>query len=180
MTYRVVAFLRVCSIVALLSSGCTALLGSGRRLTQVWQDKRSIIIRRLIEDNGEDTMAITPLYTAAFEGRKDIVSGLLEILEEVDVDELCTPSRRSSLWIASNNGHADVVSLLLENGALVDKADRYGSTPLLAAAEEGHADVVRVLLQAGADKSLTDEDGDSAISLAKAGGHIDVEALLSD
>ena len=111
MTYRVVAFLRGCSIVALLSSGCTALLGSGRRQTQVWQDKRSIIIRRLIEDNGEDTMEITPLYTASFEGRKDIVSGLLEILEEVDSDP------RAAYFRQMRNGMFTRMALLaLVNG----------------------------------------------------------------
>ena len=44
-----------------------------------------------------------------------------------------------------------VTEYLLENGANLNLADRFGVTPLIAATRKGQRDVVAVLLQHGAD-----------------------------
>ena len=44
---------------------------------------------------------------------------------------------------------ADMVQLLLEHGADVDKASTYGCTPLLYAVGARHVEVVRVLARSG-------------------------------
>jgi hypothetical protein len=48
-------------------------------------------------------------------------------------------------------GHVEVVSVLLERGADIDKAADDGATPLIMASQEGHGEVVSVLLEQGAD-----------------------------
>ena len=49
----------------------------------------------------------------------------------------------TSLWQASQNGHADVVTALLSAQADVNAArETDGVTPLLQASSQGHADVV--------------------------------------
>lgn len=56
------------------------------------------------------------------------------------------------LLIAANLGDGDVVQLLLDANANVNKARlKHGHTPLYTAAENGHAGVVRQLLNANAD-----------------------------
>ena len=48
--------------------------------------------------------------------------------------------------MASLNGHAEVVSLLLGSGAHLDSVDLEGNTALMLASESGHVEVVRLLL----------------------------------
>ncbi len=63
---------------------------------------------------------------------------------------------KTPLWQAASNGHTDVVRLLAEKGADVDRADTgswlfLGRTPLWHSACNGHLDVVRLLVEKGAD-----------------------------
>ena len=78
------------------------------------------------------------------------------------------------LMIASNEGHFDMVQLLLNEGADVNKANYYGATPLFVAADGGHLHVVALLLTAGADKDKRTISGISPLSAAIANGHADV------
>ena len=59
------------------------------------------------------------------------------------------------MYGASQNGHVDVVRVLLEQGADINKAKNNGATPLLIASQNGHVDVVRVLVEQGADITKT-------------------------
>ncbi len=54
------------------------------------------------------------------------------------------------MW-ASADGFADVVSLLLANGADVNSTNAVGGTALTYAAGDGFTDVVELLLANGAD-----------------------------
>ena len=62
------------------------------------------------------------------------------------------PSKKSritheSLFDASQNGHAEVVSMLLaKEGVDVNQTKNRGVTPLLIASQNGHAEVVSMLL----------------------------------
>jgi len=85
------------------------------------------------------------------------------------------------LFMASQEGHADVVKLLLAAGSDISKGISSGVTPLMVASEGGHVDIVQVFLDAKADLSLTiNVNGKdyTALSLAKSHGHDDVVALL--
>lgn len=80
------------------------------------------------------------------------------------------------LMHACEVGHADMVTLLIENGAHVDKQDRYGRTALFMAARFGHLDCCKVLCAAGANDSLRAEllGGEDALLAARARGHLHI------
>ena len=48
------------------------------------------------------------------------------------------------LHVATENGHAEVIKMLLAAGANKDAADKDGCTPLYIAAEDGHAEVIKM------------------------------------
>ena len=58
--------------------------------------------------------------------------------------------------IGCSMGRQEVVKVLLEAGADVDKAGEDGVTPLMLAVAGDHEAVVKVLLDAGADVNLAD------------------------
>ena len=74
------------------------------------------------------------------------------------------------LFLAAQQGHAAVVALLWQHGAVVDTRLRTGRTPLHTAVEGGHDDVVRVLLGARADVNCADQDGATPLLIAAAAG----------
>jgi len=55
------------------------------------------------------------------------------------------------LMIASDNGHLDIVKLLVERGADVNARDFCGDTALAYAARKDHNKIVKYLIEAGAD-----------------------------
>ena len=71
-----------------------------------------------------------------------------------------------SLFVAAENGHLEVVRLLLEAGADENSERTDGATAMFLAAEEGHLEVVRSLLEAGADKESAKMNGTAALSNA--------------
>lgn len=87
---------------------------------------------------------------------------------------------RHALSIAARQGHASLVSILLEAGADPDVADSEGWTPLRASAWGGHASTVQVLLERGAQVDASDSEGRTALRAAAWAGHEEVvRALLN-
>ncbi len=58
---------------------------------------------------------------------------------------------------ASHYGCAEIVRILLENGAHVDLQDENGLSALMKASENGQAHVVKILLENGAQINLKNE-----------------------
>ena len=99
---------------------------------------------------------------------------------EEDVAPGATP-----LYIASEKGFADVVRILIDAGADVNKATTdYIETPLFMASFKGWSPVVRMLIDAGADvnKGITFGDNENSIPLicASEWGFDDVTRMLID
>ena len=104
---------------------------------------------------------------------KDLVSDVERMLQ--------TPQDASgvtALHSAAENGHLDVVRMLLEAGSEVDAARPDGFTALLVAAQHGHLEVARALLDAGADLNARDQYGGGALLLAAMSAHLDVVRTL--
>eukprot|EP01044_Picomonas_judraskeda_P006324 COSAG03_NODE_626_length_6661_cov_3.200701_1_plen_150_part_00 len=58
----------------------------------------------------------------------------------------------TSLFIAAQNGHGEIVSGLVAVGADLNAAEQNGATPLYIAAQNGHGEIVSGLVAAGADE----------------------------
>lgn len=101
----------------------------------------------------------TPLGEACYRGRLQTVKLLLErgsAAEEIINARNMYGS--TALLLAAENGHFDVVKLLVEAGADIDIPTNYGSTPLLYGANCGNMNIVKLLVERGA-KMLTVNDG---------------------
>ena len=65
----------------------------------------------------------------------------------------------TTLFAASQNGHAAVVRTLVAHGAEVGKAASGGATALFVASQHGHAEVVHILAEGGANVHAQMEGG---------------------
>ena len=57
----------------------------------------------------------------------------------------CGVSSEGKLFIACGEGQVDAVRLLLDNGAEVNRVDKFGATPLIIAKHQGHSSIVALL-----------------------------------
>ncbi|XP_022229578.1 myotrophin isoform X1 [Drosophila obscura] len=74
---------------------------------------------------------------------------------------------RYPIHYAADFGQLKVLEFLILKGADVNKKDKHGITPLLAAIWEGHTSCVEFLLKKGANKSDSTPDGQSYIEAAE-------------
>jgi ankyrin repeat protein len=82
------------------------------------------------------------------------------------------------LALAAEDGHPDIVKLLLERGADVNTSTISGIPALHLAAYFRHEEVVSLLLSSGADVYRRDECGNTALSEASITGRMAVVRLL--
>ena len=64
---------------------------------------------------------------------------------------------RTPLYVASHQGHKEVVEVLINKGAAMDLGNKNGETPLYIASQEGKKKVVELLIRKGAAIDLADE-----------------------
>jgi ankyrin repeat protein len=125
-------------------------------------------------DGGRCSWTSSALLFCCGEGYIEGVQCLLATRIEVNPPGGVTP-----LWIASANGHADIVSLLLAHSTDVDLGGREdGKTALSAASQGGHTEIVHLLLEHGADINLPGGEYGSALAAASHHGHIEIVRLL--
>ncbi|THW78211.1 hypothetical protein D6D17_10225, partial [Aureobasidium pullulans] len=127
------------------------------------------------------------IHLTAYLGLEDLTMRLIAMGVEPELEDI---GRRSPLWWAARQGHADVVKALLDtervwvtrrDGYYTDPPDTYGQTPLAVAAGNGHEEVVQVLL--GIVKTSVDQQdqqGRTPLSLAAANGHLNIVQILLD
>ena len=78
-------------------------------------------------------------------------TALVEELLKEGADPNTTSGGASPLVFAAEEGHIDIVRLLLQAGANINEGDNGNITPLICASTRGYAPIVRLLLDAGAD-----------------------------
>src|SRR5690606_4890757 len=88
------------------------------------------------------------------------------------------PDGSTPLHWAVYEGDVDEVRRLIEAGADVSAANRYGATALGLAAEVADTEVLRLLLDAGADVDSPNPEGQTALMAVARTGNVDAARLL--
>lgn len=118
---------------------------------------------------------------AAYAGKTTAVEDYLASGKNIDVKRAVEGYglEGTALYWAAQQGHKDVVELLLSRKASVGAATNPdSSTPLLAAARQGHTAIVQLLLDHHAGVNAQDAHGSTALILASAQGHVGVVQVL--
>ncbi|KAK4085024.1 uncharacterized protein Triagg1_14 [Trichoderma aggressivum f. europaeum] len=93
---------------------------------------------------------VTQLHLAAKTGLASYVKELLGSFD-INVPDIYD---KTPLWWAASGGHAEIISILIENGADPDRPDSYsGRRPLHEAASHDHPAAIETLLKAGVSPS---------------------------
>ncbi|RBR10782.1 uncharacterized protein FIESC28_09313 [Fusarium coffeatum] len=142
------------------------------------------IVARLLERGAdlemEDSQGQTVLSVAAGNGDTSMVSFLLHNGANSNPKQK-EGNRKTALAFAAQNGHEEVVRLLVSTeGVVIDTKDNMGRSPLIHAASLGHEGIARLLLDRGANPELRDtyRYGGYPLHHATIGGHMGVVMLL--
>ncbi|KAI7808558.1 ankyrin repeat domain-containing protein 50 [Triplophysa rosa] len=99
--------------------------------------------------DAQDLDGRPPLHSVAWRGHVD-AGRLLLRAKGLNVDLACKQQGATALGIAAQEGHTEIVAMLLEKGAKPDHVDRYGRSPVKVAGKHGHFLIVRLLESYGA------------------------------
>ena len=117
----------------------------------------------------------TPLFLASGYGNNRIV--LLLIKHNANIHHIV--NGLSSLYIAADQGHLEIVHTLLNAGADVDQPSDTGLTPLLIASKKGYHKIVGALLKKNASMNMGFSEF-TPLCLASRYNHSDTAEILLD
>ena len=103
-----------------------------------------------------------------------LFKGVTQMLDAGECVNSLDAEGNSPLICAAEEGHEDIVELLLRHGADVQARNVMNESALHVAAWNGHAGVVSALLAHGAAVNQPGPDGETPLLLAADGGFIDV------
>jgi hypothetical protein len=120
------------------------------------------------------------IYTAAKQGRTDILEDLIDELQEQKKHLNCTRwSGHTALHRACAAGHMDCVELLVERGADIHVKSAWGwHTPLHMACAHAHVEIGQFLLEQGANWDAKDKNKRTPMRMGVDNGHSGILAML--
>ncbi len=121
----------------------------------------------------------TPLHLAAFFGRPELATALLDRGAQVDARST-NAMKNTPLHAAAAGGHAELVDLLVKRGADPNAQQEGGWTALHSAAQAGNREMVSVLVANGAHVNVRAENSQGPLDMALMKGHSEVAALLEE
>lgn len=115
-------------------------------------------------------------FTAAKQGDLDVIQ---KLIDKVDVN-VQDHDGDSALILAANNGHENIVKLLLQSPNInVNMRDKLGFTALMPASRDGNPNIVKLLLaKPEIDVNMQSNAGTTALWVASAWGRENVVKLL--
>ena len=146
-----------------------------------------LLLDRGTDVNPQDKVGWTPLHSASYYGKPEIIRVLLDRGAEIKAENYLgeTPLHLVRQGEHGSQDTVHVARLLLDNGVDVNARDKRDWTPLHAASYYGRLEIVRVLLDRGAIAKAKDDQGKTPLhqlsqgnfDSQEAGGHI-TELLL--
>ncbi|XP_054714802.1 ankyrin repeat domain-containing protein 16-like isoform X2 [Uloborus diversus] len=157
---------------------------SGDNIVHLAAQTNCIDIIKYIYENGNKVLLIqknldgkSPLHIAAHCGHLNSVQFLLSCQVPVD------PLKRADwtpLMLACTKNNADVVKVLVENGANLLLKNKDGWTAFHIASREGHIDVIKNLLLKNPNLWKTrSNNGRTPLHTASLHGHLDIVKLIT-
>jgi ankyrin repeat protein len=119
----------------------------------------------------------TPLHLAAFFGHKPLAMALIARGAEVD-SRSTNAMKNTPLHAAAAGRKADLVELLVREGADANARQEGGWTALHAAAQNGDREIVALLIANGADVKTRADNDQCALDFALIKGHQEIAELL--
>ncbi|XP_064605921.1 transient receptor potential cation channel subfamily A member 1-like [Liolophura sinensis] len=120
----------------------------------------------------------SPFHFAARYGRYNTCLRLLDSEQGPNIINESDNTGLTALHIAAENGHAKILSLLMQRGAAVHR-DFNGNTPLHLAATNGYTHSMRLLLNVHSNLlDCKNKEGGTALHLAAQQGHVSAITLL--
>ncbi|XP_032423517.1 ankyrin repeat domain-containing protein 50 [Xiphophorus hellerii] len=133
-----------------------------------WQGSVEIVdllLKHGANPNAQDTEGRPPIHSVAWTGNGKVGHRLMEA-NSVHIDLACHQGA-TALSIAAQEGHVNIVKMLLEKGANPNHIDKYGRSPAKVAGKHGHVTVVRLLESYGAKPYLGLLPNSSTVSPSK-------------
>lgn len=122
----------------------------------------AVIALSISED--ENSLQITSLMSAVIDG--DVQS--VDFFSKSDSEQINEKNigGASALALACRKDNAEIVKILINNGAIVNNVDNEGWTPLMRAANGGNYEIVEILLNAKADVTKVNSQKEGALIYA--------------
>jgi len=117
------------------------------------------------------------LIAAAKEGNVGVITNYMRN-GLGNIDCLDAESGNTALIYAAENGHEDIVELLLCAGSDVNIQNRIGNTALMRAAASGHVGVVQILARYKSNLDSVNIEFDTAFTLSCANGRTSAAIAL--
>jgi ankyrin repeat protein len=130
-----------------------------------------------LADSLLDEHGTTRLMRAAARGDLLEVRGLLAGRANPDARD--QRSGFTSLHLAAQSGHPEVVAALIHGGATLEARSVHDTTPLMVAAQSGQIEAIKVLLRAGSDLGTRTGNGMTALALAAGWGQAKTVRFLA-
>ncbi len=124
--------------------------------------------------------SVTPTALADSAMNGDIETARLLLQAGMKADSDVDAYGYTALMFAAMNGYPELVGLLLDNDADVNRQSEDGRTALMVAAWNGHDSVVRYLISRGADVNIRNEESWTALTHAAWKGHKRIAQTLLD
>lgn len=148
------------------------------------QEKHTAVVIFLLEQKANIKLkyaGFSPLYIGTNKNHLDGVKALLVHCKKNSINPDINKSDgdgSTPLYLAVQDGHADMVQLLLESGANIECEFLGGYTPLYVAAQNGHLKVIEILCQYKPNYNRLSPNGSTALYVAAQNGHMEVVSLL--
>lgn len=120
------------------------------------------LLRQGADINFVDNAGYLPLHYACVYGMYEIA----ELLLEWGSDYTSYLSGQAPVVLAAQNGHVNIIRLLLDYGASIEETGKSNTPPLLAALQAGNFSTVEFLLQNGAMVNAVDKAENTPLHLA--------------
>ena len=134
-----------------------------------------LYIKAKISTETRDNRGWTPLMRAAFHGRDEILTLLIEHDADVNAIDL---GGNSALHWAAFGGHINCIKQLIEHRANISASNYVGWTPLMQAVARNHLLAAALLIDSGVNLDTIADDGYTALHKAAALGYSDIVELL--